>query len=102
MAGVVKVNTGDMTNIINKLKNDVQALQTCVSEMSSVSRNLGNTWTGPSHDAYEEAMRNDLIEIGKFINEVREYIRAIDENGMAYEEDKNNFVAMFNERNYSR
>lgn len=99
---VVKVQTGNMDQVINRLRQDLNNLQQSRSELVAASASMNETWTGQAKQAYDRAFKNDMRELLRFIKEVQDYINSITSQGTHYVSDENARKNLFNQRSYSR
>lgn len=99
---VVKVQTGSMDQVINRLTQDLNNLLQSKRELEAASNSMNETWTGAAKQAYDAAFRNDMKELSDFIAEVADYIKSIRMQEQHYTSDENARTNLFNQRSYSR
>lgn len=99
---VVKVQTGNMDQVINHLFHDLNNLGRSQKELVRASASMNETWTGEAKQAYDRAFQNDMRELTRFINEVGDYILSITSQGTHYVSDENARKNLFNQRSYSK
>ena len=99
---VVKVQTGNMDQVINHLRQDMNNLVQSQKELMAASASMNETWTGQAKQAYDAAFRNDMKELSDFIAEVADYIKSIRLQEDQYRFDETSRTNLFNQRNYSR
>ena len=99
---VVKVQTGSMDQVINRLRQDLNNLQQSKRDLEAASNSMNETWTGEAKQAYDTAFQNDMRELQDFIHEVMEYTKSIRLQEQNYISDENARKNLFNQRSYSR
>jgi len=99
---VVKVQTGSMDQVINRLRTDLNNLQQSKSDLEAASNSMNETWTGEAKQSYDTAFRSDMQELQDFITEVEDYINSITSQGTQYVSDETSRKNLFNQRSYSR